>query len=319
MKRIIGLIVGMLMAYGAMDLQAEEKWKFRLGPSALLARTAFHDEAKGAPTVVQPGVANDFVDGWIGDGGLDDWGYVNGSQRGFPVDTIHFHDFARGSRAFEDSSIGYGVEAQFSRQIFKTDNFEASFLFGAHYYHLNEEMSESRQEDVDLHTYVLWTETAFIPDPTWVKGQRAPVNLKPGMAMHTVATDRTTFARTRELNAHVLLARIGPQISYHLKRLTISADGGFVGGLVRSKFHFDDSVNIAGVRVHESGFDRGLNKVIGWYAGGNLDFDLGRDWSLFLGAHYFALDEVERGSKGRSGRIDLSKAATLTCGIGFEF
>lgn len=137
----------------------------------------------------------------------------------------------------------------------------------------------------------------------------------------TTQTGAATIAGTRSIEANLFGLRLGPYLEYDFSR-TVSVDlgGGFSGGLLDSRFSYNDLVTINGLGSQvSSGTDHSLGFVYGGYVRGQVTFKLGKSAALFGGAELDSLNDFTQSAGGTHAQINLGTIISVTGGIRLSF
>lgn len=323
----VGILMALVMlAFASTTYAQTSKNKVTIGYRAMFnAKMEFVTAGTSVTPVDMPN--KDYDDGYVHndpsrpDGLTRNWQYTSPDQIG-NYDELRFHKTVFNRRdSGADSDWSHGVEMTFSREIVKTGPIHWGGVVGVGYNHMSDERTENNRRYESLTTDIYWATKWPIP-PAPYKGSDAPgIDLKNDPAMIERHQDLTVakYNGKREMDAHLITARIGPKATLFAGPVNVSIDAGVAVGVMRTSFSFEDSYQGAFVNQSESGSDSGWQAKWGPCAGLNLGVDLGKDWGLFADAHWYSLGEFGQKIGRHETRIDMRNAIMGTIGLSKGF
>jgi len=157
----------------------------------------------------------------------------------------------------------------------------------------------------------------------------------PGPLIPSVPQSRSTdvLARSatatgeRTLDADVFMLRLGPYLELPLyKRLSVLMNAGLTLASARSQFSWNEKVTISDpannidlVSGHRSGSGSQTDFLVGWYAGGSLEYALTKRINLLAGAQYQAAGHAVNTRNGKNSLLDMGSSIIVSFGAAYSF
>jgi hypothetical protein len=134
------------------------------------------------------------------------------------------------------------------------------------------------------------------------------------------STGGTGIAGSRSVDANIYGFRLGPYMDVDLgKDWFLTFSGGLAFAAVDSGYDLFESYSLPGGDVLRAGSDETTDWVVGGYVAGQVGYALSRRVSLFVGAQYQALGDVQQNIGGQEMILHLGGAVSGVAGVSVSF
>ena len=245
------------------------------------------------------------------------WGYQNASQYDSAAGTINMHSSQTSVNASrfseDDNAASPAVEVYWSKDLKESERWGVGVRVALRWQRI--EMDQKS---------LVGTTREMTTDSYSLNG-----SLPPGAPFNGTAngagyasigdTPTRTFSSTagaavlsrRSIDANVFALDFGPNIWFDITdkiRANLSAGGTIAW--VRSEFDYQDGAT--------TGSDRKSDVLLGLYLGGDIQYLLGENWGLLMGAAYTRFEDFEHDVDGRKATLQFDDSYTVRTGLFFR-
>ena len=318
---------------------------------SMSARFGFNISAKFtgvSPIVIPPnsrttpdGSAYNYDNGYVlpdvsgsGDGYTWNWGYDDsGSQVNAGANTILLSRSASAATlrtpSYDDDPLP-GAEILYTHQCATNEHFRFGYEAAANYLSIGIKASSP----YSLHApgvtdafpyYAGTTPPGATPGSPYQGTFNGPGFVIGTTPVSSTATDVTvgTVSGSREVDADLWGARIGPYLEYYLdgdETFSLGLSGGFALGYLNAKASWNDNVSFTGGGgFNDSGNGSDSSFRVGFYAGLNAFWRLSEHWGAVGGVQYQDLGTYSHSFGTRTVELDLSKSYFISLGISYSW
>ena len=274
------------------------------------------------------------VDGrGLNDGQTWFWGYGNAAQVG--AGTLAFNSSTSASDI--NSSLirrdpHPGLELGYSHTLGSSDRWSWGLNAALGWMDLTFKDGQTLLGTLVRTTHTYATGATIVPPPPYNGNSAGPGPLISDVPAQTVTIvpGGAVITGNRQLEASLYSLRLGPELRVRLcSRAALTLEAGLAVAVVASDFAFSESVNIPsigpalqpGVLATQTRAGKGAatGGLVGCYAGGQLQVDLNRQWSLNAGARYQNVGYFHQTVAGKGAEINLGRSIVLSAGLGYSF
>lgn len=144
--------------------------------------------------------------------------------------------------------------------------------------------------------------------------------VSPSDNRQVTTTGGTGVAGSRTVDANVFGFRLGPYMDIDLgKDWYLTFSGGLAFAAIDSDFGLSESVSLPSGDAVRAGTDGSTDWVVGGYVSGSVGYRLSQAISLFAGAQYEALGDVQENIDGKQMILHMGGAVSGVAGISVSF
>ena len=292
--------------------------------------------SRGTPGPAAGGVNHEYDDGYVrldsthnGLGLTWNWGFDSASQ--VNGDNLLMHS----GRALGDSSraggddLHHGFEITYAREMGLVKKARWGLEGAFNYMNIGIRDGGSRTADLELTTDTYALEGIIPFDPITSQTPYRGTFTGPGPLIPDAPIDRSVeiipggalLSGSRELDANLFGFRFGPYIEWPLSdRWTFGLNAGFALVVADSEFDFRETVTPANASSFTaSGSKSEVDLLPGGYIGANIALKVADAVTVFGGAQFQHVGDLEHDVNGKRAELDLGQSVFVTVGINYSF
>jgi opacity protein-like surface antigen len=256
------------------------------------------------------------------------WGYQSASQldSGVPATATTLTLNSLSAAQLSDVAAradepGHGAEINYLRQLGRLGRWRWGGELAISFNNFCLKNNGSLLADVTLISDV-YTLGIVPPEPPYA-GPRETGGFRPAIpdeptSRSTSAIPGATITGRRELDADVVLLRLGPYLEFPFNdRVAVYLNGGLAVASVHGEFSFRES--LAGANLGASGSASDSDWLVGGYLGANLIVAINTRLHVFAGVQYQNIGRYTQKIGAKKAVLNLSEAIAANFGIGFSF
>jgi hypothetical protein len=316
---------------GQLDTRMPSPNRFSLGARVGLGFSAeFENQSQSNPGPPTGGVNHGYDNGYVNvdrgnnaGGRTWNWGYQNASQ--IVGDAIEFRSDQLNTVPLtinEDSDdLQYGFELNYQRVL------APFFLSGRWGFE-----GALTYTDIDLEaqrsasgTLVHVTDTYDLggvvpPDPPYNGVFKGPGPALGATPTRTTPSESAFTTTQQRLHGYAVGIRVGPFFEWtFFKRLGLALSGGLVFAPTLIEYNLSETTTLASGTTTIRGDSEKSDLLYGNYLSGVLRYNFTPQWSIYAGAQYQTLNDLEQTVAEHTARLDQGSTFFGVAGVSFKF